>query len=85
MVPQQVQNILRHLKEVHNIEKHLVSEALSTEMDELLALRARVEIDHKDYKILESQVASIYSDAVNKHPFVRPSGPPEDELVSACV
>ena len=28
MVPQQVQNVLRHLKEVHGIEKHLVTEAL---------------------------------------------------------
>ena len=28
MVQQQVDNILRHLKEVHNIDKHLVMEAL---------------------------------------------------------
>ena len=28
MIPQQVQNVLRHLKEVHGIEKHLVMEAL---------------------------------------------------------
>ena len=61
MVPQQVQNILRHLKEVHNIEKHLVTEALLPkgtppfpETDELLALRARVDMEHKDYETLES-------------------------------
>ena len=29
MVPQQVQNVLWHLKEVHGIEKHLVSESVN--------------------------------------------------------
>ena len=85
MVPQQVQNILRHLKEVHNIEKHLVTEALSTETDELLALRARVEIDNKDYEILESQVVRFYADALNKHPFVRPSGPNRPSVLYCCA
>ena len=85
MVPQQVQNTLRHLKEVHNIEKHLVTEALSTETDELLALRARVEIENKDYEILESQVVRLYADAVNKHPFVRPSGPNRPSVLYCCA
>ena len=39
----------------------------------------------KIYETLESQVASIHADAVNKQPFMQPSGPPEDELVSAVV
>ena len=90
MVPQQVQNILRHLKEVHNIEKHLVTEALlpkgtPPETDELLALRARVEVESKDYEILESQVVRLYADALNKHPFVRPSGPNRPSVLYCCA
>ena len=55
MVEQQVRNIMRHLKDAHHIKEHLVVKAILPkgtppfpELDELMALRARVESLERD-------------------------------------
>ena len=55
MVEQQVRYILRHLKDAHHIKEHLVVKAILPkgtppfpELDELMALRARVESLERD-------------------------------------
>jgi len=55
MVEQQVRNILRHLRDAHQIEKHPMVKAILPkgtppfpELDELMALRARVESLERD-------------------------------------
>ena len=55
MVEQQVRNILRHLRDAHQIEEHPMVKAILPkgtppfpELDELMALRARVESLERD-------------------------------------
>ena len=57
---------------------------LSTEMEELLTPRQKVESLKGKLEWVERQVIALYNDTNCKKPFVPPE-PDEDELVSTCV
>ena len=57
---------------------------LSTEMEELLALRQRVERLEENLEMVQRRVVLLFDDVNSNCPFVPPE-PDEDELVSTCV
>ena len=57
---------------------------LSTEMEELLTLREKVESLEGNLEWVERRVIALFEDTNNKQPFIPPE-PDEDELVSTCV
>ena len=57
---------------------------LSTEMEELLALRQRVERLEENLEMVQRRIVLLFDDANSNCPFVPPE-PDEDELVSTCV
>ena len=57
---------------------------LSTEMEELLALRQKVERLEENLEMVQRRVVLLFDDVNSNRPFVPPELD-EDELVSTCV